>query len=104
MSALQIGTHWNKEEKDAKTVVKENWNSLPKSWKEPYRTGEITLFDIVLSSEFDINTYKKLAEEEKGKYIRKMLQIRIQRNAHTETYNMNSLDVYDDVLKTFQEQ
>jgi len=33
-----------------------------------------------------------------------MLQIRIQRNAHTETYDMNSLDAYDDILKAFEEK
>jgi len=38
MSALQIGTHWNKSGKDKKRSVKENWDSLPTSWKEPYRT------------------------------------------------------------------
>lgn len=101
MSALQISTHWNKPGKDKKRSVKENWESLPKSWKEPYRTGEVTIFDIVLSPEFIPGVYEDLDTQGKRYYIRNMLQIRIQRNAHTETYDMNSLDMYDEVLKSF---
>ena len=104
MSALQIGTYWDEEEKDTKTMIKENWNSLPESWKEPYRTGEVTLFDIVLSSEFYLDDYKKLPEDKKSEYIKNMLQIRIQRNAHTETYDMIALDTYKEVVETFKPQ
>lgn len=104
MSALQIGTHWDEKEKDTQSLIRENWNSLPKPWKEPYRTGEVTLFDIVISPEFDKEYYTTLPPEKKGEYIKNMLQIRIQRNAHTETYDMIALDTYKEVVETFKSQ
>lgn len=104
ISALQIGTHWDEGEKDTQTLIRENWNSLPKPWKEPYRTGEVTLFDIVISPEFDKKYYEALPPEKKAKYTKSMLQIRVQRNAHTETYDMVALDTYKEVVKTFKSQ
>lgn len=102
MSALQIGTHWDEKEKDTQALIRENWKSLPESWKESYRTGEVTLFDIILSAEFDKEYSSTLSLEKKGEYIKNMLQIRIQRNAHTEIYDMIALDTYKEVVETFK--
>lgn len=104
MSALQIGTHWDEEEKDIQTQIHDNWNSLPETWKEPYRTGEVTLFDILIDSQFDKEYYEKLEPEKRHEYARNMLQIRIRRNAHTETYDMIALDTYKEVVETFKPQ
>lgn len=103
MSALQIGTQTeDASEEQIPMLIRKNWESLPEAWKEPYKTGEVTLFEIHISPEFNLDFYKTTSLDKKTDYIKKNLQVRIQRNGHTETYDMNALERYEEVVKAFE--
>lgn len=105
MSAFQIGTHPEEiSQEDTPTLIRKNWESLPEAWKEPYRTGEVTFFDVIISSSFNVDYYKTITPENRNEYVTNMLRISIQRNGHTETYDLKALERYVEVIESFQRE